>query len=137
MVRCPPRVRGGSRGPCWRRAARCRRAGADTAGPAVARHGPARSTRPGKATRRNRDAAQILGDRGPLLLARVRLDLLPKDARQLAVAEFEERTKTALDKALKTTTDKPGPKALTTAIFQELPRRFAQVVNEGKELVFD
>ena len=82
------------------------------------------------------DPATLLASGGPLLSGRVRLDLIPKDARQLVTAEFEERTQEALKTALKSA-DKAGPKELTTAVFQELPRRFAQIVNEGKELAVD
>jgi hypothetical protein len=82
------------------------------------------------------DAASLLPAGGPLVSGRVRLDLVPKDARQLVAAEFEERMQESLKTALKST-DKAGPKELTTAAFQELPRRFAQIVNEGKELAVD
>ena len=69
---------------------------------------------------------------GPLVSGRVRLDLVPKDAKQLLTAEFEERMQESLKTALKS--DKAGGSDVTTALFQELPRLFAQLVNEGKEL---
>jgi hypothetical protein len=83
------------------------------------------------------DAAKVLGKAGPPLSARVRLDLLPKDAKQVAIAEFEERMQEGLKVALKTTPDRPGPKAFTTAVFNELPKRFAQLMEQGKEVALD
>jgi hypothetical protein len=82
------------------------------------------------------DAASLLTSGGPLASGRVRLDLMPKDARQLLTAEFEEWMQEALKTMLKSA-DKEGPKEVTTAVFQELPRRFAQILDEGKELVVD
>jgi hypothetical protein len=82
------------------------------------------------------DAAALLTSGGPLVSGRIRLDLVPKDARQLVTAEFEERIQESLKTMLKSA-DKAGPKELTMAVFQELPRRFAQIVNEGKELSVD
>src|SRR5207244_4499255 len=47
------------------------------------------------AFRTNFDAEKVLGATGPLLFGRVRIDGIPKDARQMALAEFEQRMQEA------------------------------------------
>lgn len=80
------------------------------------------------------DAEKVLGSTGPLLFGRVRIDGIPKDARQMALAEFEQRMQEASKMA---TAGSPGQQALVSSIYQSFTKAFAQVLEEGKDLTLE
>lgn len=70
-----------------------------------------------------------------LVSARVRIDALPKDARQLAISHFEDTLQQAMKQ--NAPAGSPAQKAFTEACNQALARLFAQALEEGKQLSFD
>jgi hypothetical protein len=80
------------------------------------------------------DPNQVFPQSPDLLSARLRLDLIPKDARQIAISQFEDRLQQALKKNPPAET--AAQRAFAEACNQGVTRLVAQVLQEGKEMSF-
>jgi hypothetical protein len=80
------------------------------------------------------DPAKIFPQQSALVSARVQIDGIPKDARQLAISQFEDSLQQAMKKNDAGT---PAQKAFTEASNLALARFFAQSLEEGRTLAAD
>lgn len=70
----------------------------------------------------------------PIVAARVRIDALPRDARQLAISHFEDSLQQAMKKDPAATA---AQKAFSQACNQAIAGFFAQILEEGQSLSLD
>jgi hypothetical protein len=81
------------------------------------------------------DPNQLFPQTRSLVSARVRLDRIPNDARQIAISQFEDRLQQALRKSAPN--EDASQKAFVEACNQSVARMIAQILQEGEEVSLD
>jgi hypothetical protein len=81
------------------------------------------------------DAARVFPPQPKFVAGRLRIDRIPKDARQLTISHIEEMLQESFKK--NTAASTPAQKAFVEAGNQAIARLVAQFLEQGQELAFD